>query len=78
VAKPWEDTYEMASNPSYRPERKPSGDAPKKRLYRLPDGAIPANELAVIKERDPVDYDAAVAWLNGEGPDPWNSGGRKR
>jgi len=68
----------MASNPSYRPEPKPSGDAPRKRrLYRLPDGAIPVNELAVIEERDPVDFDAAVAWLNGEGPDPWNSGGRE-
>jgi hypothetical protein len=68
----------MASNPSYRPEPKPSGDAPKKqRQHRLPDGAVATNELAVIKERDPVEYDTAVAWLNGEGPDPWTRGGRK-
>ena len=78
MVKPWEDTYDMATNPSYRPEPKPSGKAPKeRRRHRLPNDAISTTELAVIKERDRVDYDTAVAWLNGEGPDPWKSGGRK-
>lgn len=47
------------------------------RLYRLPDGAIPPEELAVLDKRSPVDGEAALAWLNGEGPDPWQSGGSK-
>ena len=62
----------MASNPSHRPTPKPKGEMPSKRqLHRLPEGAIASNELAVIKEREQVDYDAALAWLNGEGPDPY-------
>ena len=68
---------EMANNPSYRPEPKRNGEGPKKRRHRLPEDALPTKELAVIKERDPVAFDAAVAWLNGEGPDPWKSGGRE-
>ena len=39
--------------------------------HRLPDDALTPAELAVLDQRDPVDSDAAVAWLNGEGPDPW-------
>ena len=32
------------------------------------------SELDVIDERDPVDVDAALAWLDGRGPDPWPGG----
>ncbi|HVW26535.1 MAG TPA: hypothetical protein VHC69_14300 [Polyangiaceae bacterium] len=42
--------------------------------HRLPDDALTAAELAELDQRDPVDSDAALAWLNGEGPDPWLSG----
>lgn len=68
----------MASNPSYRPGPKPKGEKPIRRQHhRLPKGAIATNELEVIEERDHIDYDAAVAWLNGEGPDPWKRDDRK-
>lgn len=45
--------------------------------YRLPADAIPRDELAVLDKRAPVDGDAALAWLDGTGPDPWQSAGSR-
>jgi len=39
--------------------------------HQLPEGAFTPEELAVFDKRSPVDGEAAVAWLLGEGPDPW-------
>jgi hypothetical protein len=46
----------------------PRGNRPR---YRLPDDALTADELALLDKRDPVDGAKALAWLDGEGPDPW-------
>ena len=63
------------------PVRVPSTPAKAQRAeqpkYRLPADAIPPDEIAVLDKRAPVDGDAALAWLNGEGPDPWQSGGSR-
>jgi hypothetical protein len=68
----------MANNPSYPPHPQPKAkQAIGRPRHRLPDDAIPPEELAVINERDSVDFDAALDWLNGEGPDPWKAGGQE-
>lgn len=43
-------------------------------LHQLPDGALTPEELETLDKSDPVDPAAALAWLNGEGPDPWRVG----
>lgn len=46
-------------------------------LYRLPDDAIPPEELAVIDQIVEVDVEAYLRWLEtGEGPDPSEKLGR--
>jgi Uncharacterised protein family (UPF0175) len=39
--------------------------------HRLPEGAFTPEELEVMDGVDPVDPQAALAWMAGEGPDPW-------
>lgn len=46
----------------------PSLDRP---THRFPEGAFTPEELAVMDGIDPVDPAAALAWMLGEGPDPW-------
>lgn len=43
--------------------------------YVVPEDAFtPAErELLARRETDPVDVEAALRWLNGEGPDPWRA-----
>lgn len=44
--------------------------------YRLAEDTFPLairRQLAK-QEQDPVDVQAALAWLNGEGPNPWTEG----
>jgi hypothetical protein len=51
------------------------GQAPRPRegdpTHRLPKGAFTTEELAVMDGVDPVDPEAALAWMAGKGPDPW-------
>jgi hypothetical protein len=49
----------------------PGQRPPIERIHRLRDDALTPEELALLGERDPVDPAAALAWLRGEGPDPW-------
>ena len=48
----------------------PSLDRP---THRLPDDAWTPEELELLAKggTDPVDVDAALRWMLGEGPDPW-------
>jgi len=39
--------------------------------HRFPEGPFTPEELAVMDGIDPVDPAAALAWMLGEGPDPW-------
>lgn len=39
--------------------------------HRLPENAFTPDEQVVFYNRSSVDPEAALAWLNGEGPDPW-------
>ena len=41
--------------------------------HRFPDGAWTPEELELLVKggTDPVDVDAALRWMLGEGPDPW-------
>jgi hypothetical protein len=56
------------STPPERPEPQPT--------HALPAGTFTAEELARMDKLAPVDAAAALAWLNGEGPDPWPDGSR--
>ena len=53
------------SKPPKRPEPQPT--------HRLPEGAFTPEELEIMAKGTlaPVDVKAALAWMNGEGPDPW-------
>jgi len=55
------------------PVRSPSTapDAPSEQPVDITDSFTP-EELAVIDKRSPVDPAAALAWLMGEGLDPWH------
>lgn len=48
---------------SPEPERRPS--------HRIPDDALPEHIWKRINSTDSVDPEAALAWLEGKGPDPW-------
>lgn len=63
------------------PVRVPSVPAPQRAegpKYRLPDGAIPSEELAVLDRAAPADAtEAHLRWLESgaDGPDPCESSG---
>lgn len=57
------------SDPARSPSTAPDG--PKEEPVDITDSFTP-EELAVMDKRSPVDAAAAVAWLMGEGPDPWH------
>ena len=61
----------MASPARTEPPAKPASEA--QPTHRLPPEAFPPDIAAQLAkgEIDPVDAKAAVAWLNGEGPNPW-------
>ena len=46
--------------------------------YRFPEDAFPPEVRRQLakEEHDPVDVQAALQWLNGEGPNPWTEGSR--
>lgn len=41
---------------------------------QLPDGALTPEQARALEQRSPVDGAAGLAWLLGEGPDPWLDG----
>ena len=41
--------------------------------HRLPDDAFTLEEIANLDRVDVVDVEAALAWMRGEGPNPWRS-----
>jgi len=55
------------------PARAPSGPTHSKAspTHRLPEGAFTPEELERMDRVAPVDTEAALAWMRGEGPDPW-------
>lgn len=53
------------STPAERPEPQPT--------HMLPPDAFTPEELEIMAKGTlaPVDVKAVLAWMNGEGPDPW-------
>jgi hypothetical protein len=51
------------------PERKPT--------HRIPEDALPEDIWRRINTTDPVDPEAALAWLEGRGPDPWRESSKR-
>lgn len=53
------------------PTRSVRPPPPGEPTHYLPDDAFTPEEQAVFYKRSSIDPVAALAWLNGEGPDPW-------
>lgn len=52
------------------PARKPA--SPSEPLRQdLPEKALTPKQARAFEQRSPVDSEAAMAWLMGDGPDPW-------
>lgn len=51
--------------------RRPVAPLDEPPTHRLPDDAFTPEEQAVFFQQSSVDAEATLAWMNGEGPDPW-------